>query len=323
MRTIIFSIITILIISATVFIGQTPKEEPTKGKYVLVIHGGAGNADKNMPTELKEKYLSSLESALQIGKKILESGGSSLDAVEQVVRFLEDDSLFNAGRGAVLTSEGVAELDASIMYGKDLSTGAVANVKRVKNPITAARTVMEKSNHVLLVSDGAEKFAKSKGLEMVDPSYFITSEEYERWTKKKESEKKGTVGAVALDMAGNISAATSTGGMFYKLPGRVGDAPLVNAGTYANNKTAGISCTGWGERFIKNTVAFNVSALMEYKGYTLKEAVDEMIHKRLQKGDGGLIAIDKHGNFELSYSTNAMFRGAINSDGKKIVKIWE
>ncbi|MFA6979650.1 MAG: isoaspartyl peptidase/L-asparaginase [Ignavibacteriaceae bacterium] len=294
----------------------------TTGKYVLVIHGGAGGMDENMPDSLKQEYLSSLNKALEIGEQILASGGTSIDAVEKVINYLEDNPLFNAGKGAVLTSEGKAEMDAAIMSGKDLSCGSVTGIKKIKNPVSLARAVMEKSSHVFFSGEGAEKFAKEVGFKSVNPKYFSVENRYEIWLKEIKKKKKGTVGAVALDKNRNLAAATSTGGMSMKKPGRVGDAPIIGAGTYANNKTCAVSCTGWGEKFIKNTVAFNVSAMMEYKNMCLSDAVNEMIHKRLNQNDGGLIAIDKDGNFTLQFNTKSMLRGFLTSDGKKEVKIW-
>ncbi|PIP76765.1 MAG: beta-aspartyl-peptidase [Ignavibacteria bacterium CG22_combo_CG10-13_8_21_14_all_37_15] len=282
--------------------------------------------DENMPDSLKQEYLSSLNKALEIGEQILANNGTSIDAVEKVINYLEDNPLFNAGKGSVLTSEGKAEMDAAIMSGKDLSCGSVTGVRKIKNPVSLARAVMEKSKHVFLSGEGAEKFAKEVGFKFVKPKYFLTENRYDKWLKEKneiKKKKKGTVGAVALDKYGNLAAATSTGGMSMKKPGRVGDVPVIGAGTYANNKTCAVSCTGWGEKFIKNTVAFNVSAMMEYKNMSLSGAANEMIHKRLNQNDGGLIAVDKDGNFTLQYSTKSMLRGYVTSDGKKEVKIWE
>lgn len=298
----------------------------TTGKYVLVIHGGAGGMDENMPESLKQEYLSSLNKALEIGQQILSNDGTAIDAVEKVINYLEDNPLFNAGKGSVLTSEGKAEMDAAIMNGKDLSCGSVTGIKRIKNPISLARAVMEKSKHVFLAGEGAEKFAKEVGFKSVDPKYFLTENRYDKWLKEKneiKKKKKGTVGAVALDKKGNLAAATSTGGLSMKRPGRVGDVPVIGAGTYANNKTCAVSCTGQGEKFIKNTVAFNVSAMMEYKNMRLSDAANEMINKRLKPNDGGLIAVDKDGNFTLQFNTRSMLRGFVTSDGKKEVRIWE
>ncbi|MDZ7623542.1 MAG: isoaspartyl peptidase/L-asparaginase [Ignavibacteriaceae bacterium] len=304
------------------FICQTTFSQQPNGKYTVVIHGGAGSMDPNMEESSKQSYINSLTAALNIGKEILEKGGSSLDAVEQVVRFLEDDSLFNAGRGAVFTAEGKNELDASIMDGRDLSSGAVAGVTIIKNPISLARLVMEKTQHVLFAGNGADNLGMQLGVEIVDPSYFFVHERFNE-LKRMTRNVKGTVGCVAIDQYGNIAAATSTGGRTGKMPGRVGDSPLINAGTYANNKTCGISATGHGELFIKNTVAYQVSALMEFKGLSLKQAADEVIHQILPKGSGGIIAVDKNYNFEFPFNTSSMMRGVATSDGVFEVKIWK
>jgi L-asparaginase / beta-aspartyl-peptidase len=293
------------------------------GKYTIVIHGGAGTLDPNMSEAEKSAYINSLTTGLNIGKKILEEVRSSLDAVEQVVRYFEDDSLFNAGKGAVFTSEGKNELDASIMDGRDLSCGGVAGVTIIKHPITLARLVKEKTPHVLFAGRGADELGKKLGVEIVDNSYFRVERRYEQWKKIKESEPKGTVGCVAIDQYGNIAAATSTGGLTDKLPGRVGDSPLVNAGTYANNKTCGVSATGQGELFIRNTVSFNISALMEYKGLTLEEAANEMVFNRLPKDSGGIIAVDKDYNYTLQFNTSSMLRGVATSEGIFEIKIWK
>ncbi len=293
------------------------------GKYTIVLHGGAGTIDPNMPEAEKSVYLNSLTTALNIGKNILENGGSSLDAVERVVRYFEDDSLFNAGRGAVFTSEGKNELDASIMDGRDLSCGGVAGVTIIKHPITLARMVKEKTPHVLFAGNGADELGKKLGVEIVDNSYFRVEQRYQQWEKMKEREPKGTVGCVAIDQYGNIAATTSTGGLSDKWPGRVGDSPLVNAGTYANNETCGVSATGEGELFIRNTVSFNISALMEYKGLTLEDAANEMIFNRLPKNSGGIIAVDKNYNYTLQFNTSSMLRGFATSEGIFEVKIWK
>jgi len=323
MKSIILFLVSLLIIIATFFIDISGNKEqlPAAGKYTIVIHGGAGTLNKSMPDSLREEYLKSLSESLRIGKEILEKGGSSLDAVEQVIRFLEDDSQFNAGKGAVYTSEGTHELDASIMDGSNLSTGAVTLIKRVKNPITLARYVMEKTPHVLLGGEGADKFAEQMGLEIVPNTYFDTEQRHKQLSKEKE--KKGTVGCVALDLKGNLAAGTSTGGRTNKMVGRIGDSPLINAGTYANNKTCAVSGTGIGEEFIRHTVAYNVSALMEFKGMTLKQAADEVIFKMLKKDDGGIIAVDKDGNYSAPFNTTGMYRGVATSDGTFEVKIWE
>lgn len=300
-----------------------PQPTEHNKKFVIVLHGGVGTIDKAMPDSIKQDYLKSLSEALTIGKTILQNGGTSLDAVEQVVKFLEDDPKFNAGKGAVYTSEGKHELDASIMDGKDLSCGAVASVKSIKNPISLARLVMEKTPHVLLVGEGADKFGELMKVETVPNNYFDTPRRFEQWQDAIKKETKGTVGCVALDIYGNLAAATSTGGVVNKMPGRVGDAPIIGAGNYANNETCAVSCSGKGELFIKYSVAFNVSALMKYKNYSLKDAAEEMIHKKITKGDGGLIAVDKDGNYALVFNTSGMFRGVANSSGVFETKIWD
>ena len=318
----LFSICIVFLFQIVTYESTASKQ---KNKYTIVLHGGAGTISKSLPDSVKEVYIKSLKVALQLGKNILEKGGTSLDAVETVVKYLENDEKFNAGKGAVYTSEGTHELDASIMDGRNHSSGAVTVVKHVKNPIVLARAVMEKTPHILFAGEGADKLAEKFHLETVPNSYFDTEKRYDQWQKYKREhgEEHGTVGCVALDEYGNLAAATSTGGLTNKMPGRVGDSPLINAGTYANNKTCAVSCTGTGELFIKNTVAFNVSALMEYKNYSLEEAADEMINKRLKSGDGGLIAVDKDGNYATPFNTEGMFRGVANSSGLFEVKIWE
>ena len=306
-------------------------------KWTIVIHGGAGGPAKgSMPEEKEKAYLEKLNEALQLGSRILAGGGSSLDAVEATVKFMEDCPMFNAGIGAVLNENGKAELDAAIMDGKTGMAGAVAGVTVVKNPVMAARKVMETTSHVMLVGKGADDFAKKAGLQMVEPSYFITPERLEAWKKWKsaaqpgikkqpaEQEKHGTVGAVALDQNGNLAAATSTGGMTGKLAGRVGDSPVIGAGTYANNNTCAVSATGHGEYFIRNVVAFDISAMMEYRGMPLEEAAKIVVMEKLKnlKAEGGIIAVDKEGNISMPFNTNAMFRGFAKSTGEKEVSIY-
>ena len=310
-------VISLLLLSASFSYSQR------EGSYTIVIHGGAGYISPEIPVEVKEAYQNSLTAALNIGKKILEDGGTSLDAVEQVIRFFENDSLFNSGKGAVFTSEGIHELDASIMVGKDLSTGAVAGVKTIKNPISLARLVMEKTPHVLFAGEGADELGQKFGVDIVDNHYFDVERRYQQWKKKHLKNIKGTVGCVAIDKDGNITAGTSTGGLTDKWAGRVGDSPLINAGTYADNNTCGVSATGQGELFIRNTVAYNISALMKFKGYSLQKAADEMIFNVLPEGSGGIIAVDKDGNYVLVFSTSSMLRGIANSDGVFEVKIWK
>jgi len=292
-------------------------------KYAIVVHGGAGNITPANLTNQKI-YADALDSALNIGASILKKGGSSVDAVEQVVRYFEDNPLFNAGKGAVLTQDGKVELDASIMDGKTGMAGAVAGVTDIKNPISAARKVMEKTPHVMLMSNGASAFAKEQQLELVPNDYFITPESKERYEKAKALDKHGTVGCVALDMSGNLAAATSTGGMMLKKYGRVGDSPIIGAGTYANNQTCAVSCTGHGEYFIRNAVAFHVHALMLYKKLTLMQSLQYVVDSVLtpQGGIGGIIALDRKGNWAWYFNTPGMFRASIDTSGKKTIEFF-
>jgi L-asparaginase / beta-aspartyl-peptidase len=345
-------------------------------KITLVIHGGAGTIlKKNMTLEKEAAYTKALNNALQKGYDTLQKGATAIDAVELVVKILEDCPLFNAGKGAVFTNEGKNELDAAIMDGKNLAAGSVAGVTIIKNPISTARAVMEKSNHVMLTGKGAEEFAKKNNLEIVSPKYFYTEDRWKGLQKAKDAEttnindalkkgvlhnvkvydsaskqlipvdsllkknkqqpsalkqtenkdyKYGTVGAVALDSYGNLAAATSTGGMTNKRYGRIGDAPIIGAGTYANNATCAISCTGWGEYFIRLVMAKSISDLMEYKNLSLENAAAEMVLKKLPVlgGDGGLIAVDKDGNVTMPFCTEGMYRGYIK-EGKAVVKIYK
>ena len=300
-------------------------QEPPE--YLLLIHGGAGNIQRGILHDtLDVQYREGLLGALVVGHRILEAGGTALEAVEAVVMFLEDHPLFNAGRGAVFTHEGRNELDASIMDGSTGMAGAVAGVTTVRNPITAARRVMEQTPHVLLIGGGAEQFAREQGLETKEPSWFFTQLRYDRWRASLEqSEGHGTVGAVALDMHGNLAAATSTGGMSNKRYGRVGDVPIIGAGTWASNESCAVSCTGWGEYFIRNAVAHDVAARMLYQNIGLKEAAHKAIHENVaaQGGYGGLIAIDKAGNYTFEFSSTGMFRGILFPDGKTVVMIYD
>ena len=317
----------LLLVPFAVLVASNVSDAQTRSaKYTIVIHGGAGTISETMPDSVKEKYSSSLGKALQIGKDILTNGGTSLDAVEKVLRYFEEDPKFNAGIGAVYTSAGTHELDASIMDGRDLSCGAVAGVEHIAHPISLARLVMEKSPHVLLAYPGAEEFAKKMGIELVPNSYFDTplrKQQLDEYLKKVQEGSHGTCGCVALDEYGNLAAGTSTGGMTGKMPGRIGDSPLIGDGTYADNRTCAVSGTGWGEKFIKHAVAFNTSALMAYKGMSLKDAVHEVIYNTLQANDGGVIAVDKEGNFAMEFNTSGMFRGVATSDGTFEVKIWK
>jgi len=317
-------------------------------KYIMVIHGGAGTLTrKNMSAEKEAAYRAALTLALQTGYNAIKSGKPSLDAVEATIHTLEDNPLFNAGKGAVFTHEGRNEMDAAIMDGKTLKAGAVAGVTVIKNPISAARAVMEKSEHVMMAGPGAEAFARQAGLTIVNPKYFYTKERWDGLQKALREDsvkavldhgskksmllgtlnrdnKFGTVGAVALDLAGNLAAGTSTGGMTNKKYGRIGDSPIIGAGTYANNATAGISCTGWGEFYIRNVVAYDISAMMEYKHMTVADAAHAAIGKvGAMGGDGGLIALDAQGHMAMPFNTEGMYRGTVTEDGKIEVFIFK
>lgn len=301
-------------------------------KYALVIHGGAGvMSEKSMTSEIQEEYLHVLNRALQVGDSVLTHGGTCMDAVEKTIIIMEDSPLFNAGKGAVFTHEGTVELDASVMDGKTLGAGAVAGVKDIRNPISLARKVMEKSEHVFLTGNGASQFAIEQGFIPVDNSYFYTKKRYESLQEllKKEREattndKHGTVGCVALDIFGNIAAGTSTGGMNNKKYGRVGDSPVIGAGTYANNQTGGFSCTGHGEYFIRLGFSRDISALMEYKKLDIRKACQKELEKLTQLGGtGGVIGLDRKGNIAMEFNTSGMFRGYINSNGEKQVAIFK
>ena len=340
-------------------------QSPQNPKLGFMLHGGAGVIKKGSLSPEKEKqYRAKLEEAVLAGYKSLQSGKSSLDAIETAIKILEDSPLFNAGKGAVFTAEGKNELDASIMDGKNKMAGAVAGLRHVKNPITLARAVMEKSPHVMMVGDGAEKFAKEMNIELVEEKYFWTQDRWDSLQRiiKEEKEKQvqspkpkaqslngenqksneyyaemmtetqklpenkfGTVGAVALDSGGNLAAGTSTGGMTYKKFGRVGDAPIIGAGTYADNDTCAVSATGWGEYFIRIGVARDIAALMEYRALPVQNAADLVIKQKLQNmgGDGGIIAMDKFGNMAISFNSEGMYRAYINGEGKPVVEIYK
>ena len=320
--------------------------QPDYSKITLVIHGGAGTITRqNMTPEKEKAYREKLNEALQAGYEVLKKGGTSLDAVVATVKVMEDSPLFNAGKGAVFTNEGKNEMDAAIMDGKTLKAGSIASVTTIKNPITAARAVMEKSEHVMMIGTGAEKFAKTQNIELVDPSYFYTETRFEQLQKIKDKEKTqldhdggtgstenifiegrkfGTVGAVALDAYGNLAAATSTGGMTNKRYGRVGDAPIIGAGTYADNSSCAVSATGHGEYFMRAVVAHDIAALMKYKNYSVKKAADEVVMKKLVQfgGEGGVIALDRNGNYAMPFNSAGMYRGVIKN-GKAEVAIYK
>ncbi len=314
--------------------------------FAIIIHGGAGTIlKKNMSDSMENAYKEKLTQAIKTGYQILANGGTSLEAVQRTINVMENSPLFNSAKGAVFTHDGKNELDASIMDGKTLNAGGIAGVTNVKNPINLAYEVMVNSDHVLLSGKGAEEFAKMRGLEIVDPSYFFTQKRYdalqrqleqERDTTKSDDktafydpfikdEKFGTVGCVALDKNGNLAAGTSTGGMSNKRWNRIGDSPIIGAGTYANNKTCGVSSTGWGEYFMRGLVAYDISAMMEYGGKTLKEATNAVIQKKLTAmgGTGGVIALDHNGNPSMEFNTEGMYRAYMNDQGELTLGIYK
>ncbi len=304
----------------------------------LALHGGAGTLIQGtMTPEQEAQYISALKAALDTGYILLTQGASALDAVEATVKSLEDCVLFNAGRGSVFTAQGNHEMDASIMDGKTRKAGAVSLVSCIKNPISLARCVMEKTEHVFMAGSGAMQFAQQQGFEILAPEYFFDEFRHQQWQEIKgtdkvrldHSDKKdskfGTVGAVALDSEGNLAAATSTGGMTNKKFGRVGDSPMIGAGNYANNYTCAVSCTGSGEFFIRGVVAYDVSCLMEYKGFTLQQAAEEVIMNRVHQlgGDGGLIAVDRFGNIAMPFNTEGMYRACKSMSGEELIAIYK
>lgn len=304
----------------------------------IAIHGGAGTISRGqMSAEKEAQYKTALSEALEAGYAILSGGGTSLDAVEKAVTVLEDCPLFNAGKGSVFTHEGTHEMDASIMEGTGRKAGAVAGVSGVRNPIQLARLVMEHTEHVLLIGEGAHAFARQQRVAFEDAAYFYDELRYRQWQEALKSnsmmldhsplkeQKFGTVGAVARDAHGHLAAATSTGGMTNKLFGRVGDTPVIGSGNYVNDATCAVSCTGSGEYFLRGVVAYDVSCLMEYKGYSLEQACEEVVQRRLVKigGDGGLIAVDHLGNICLSFNTDGMYRGRKSGDGEMEVSIYK
>ena len=301
-----------------------------KVDFAIVVHGGAGTIlKKNMSDEMELAYKLKLEEAINAGYNILEKNGSSKDAVEQTIKILENSELFNAGKGSVLSNKGVVEMDASIMNGQNLNAGAISGIKTIKNPISAARLVMEKSEHVFLSGEGAEEFAKLQGLDIINNEYFITETRLKSLlnAKKRDSikdNKFGTVGCVAIDKFGNITSGTSTGGMTNKKWNRIGDVPIIGAGTYANNNTCGISSTGWGEYFIRNVVAYDISSQIEYKKISIDLAAKNTLKKvKYLGGNGGVIGIDKNGNILMDFNTEGMYRGYKKSDGESEISIYK
>ena len=349
MRKFLF-IIAILLLSFSCKEELNSKQNETvvkQNEFAIIIHGGAGTIlKKNLSDEIEEEYKLKLEQAIRIGHTILKNGGTSQEAVVKTIQVMEESPLFNAGKGAVFTHEETNELDASFMDGKTLNAGAVAGVMNVKSPIELAVKIMTDSDHVMLSGKGASTFAKEKGLEIVAPSYFYTERRFNALQNIKNKEKTelksadkqaafydadiknskfGTVGCVALDKDGNIAAGTSTGGMTNKRWGRIGDAPIIGSGTYANNKTCGVSSTGWGEYFIRSQVAYDISAQMEYQQKSLKEATADVIQNKLTKlgGTGGVVALDKNGNMSFEFNTAGMYRASMNDKGELLVKIYK
>jgi beta-aspartyl-peptidase (threonine type) len=334
------------LLSLLIFLGckETSEIVVQRPTFGIVIHGGAGTIlRKNMTPEKEANYRAVLTEAIQVGYEILKAGGSSQKAVEKTIHIMEDSPLFNAGKGAVLNANASIELDASFMNGKSLDAGAISGVRTVKHPISAAIKVMEASPHVMLSGSGADTFASEQGLEIVTPEYFYTERRINALKKVQESTNAnettlkpqeneflkqqlyGTVGCVALDLSGNLAAGTSTGGMTNKKWNRIGDAPIIGAGTYANNATCAISATGWGEFFIRSVVAHDISAIMEYKGLSIQEAAYEVIHNKVAKlgGDGGVVGIDRNGNAMMEMNTPGMYRAQMDAIGNLKVKIYQ
>ncbi len=322
--------------------GEQQEAESSGPEWALALHGGAGTISKNIPDSLKEQYHAGLEEALRTGEIVLREGGSALDAVEKVVNNLENNPLFNAGKGAVYTIDGNHELDAAIMDGSTLAAGAVTGLTTVKNPISLARIVMEESNHIFFSGSGAEEFANETDVERVENEYFNTETRQRQWERSNsgstsrireniegpaildalEGSKYGTVGAVAVDMDGKLAAATSTGGMTNKQFGRVGDVPIIGSGTFANH-IAAISATGWGEQIMRNVSANTIANYMEFNSSTLEEAMQFVLTERLNPGDAGFIAVDKDGNISMQMNTEGMYRASVDSEGNRVVMIWE
>ena len=336
-------LVAILLLTTAVGWAEEAPSAPA-GKWVLVLHGGAGNPPEGLPDEklddFKREVLKTLSDSLRTGREILSDGGTAVDAVEAVVRVMEDDPNLNAGRGSVLNIDGGFELHASIMDGKTRDAGAVAAIDNVRNPISLARLVMDKTDFVLLIGEGARRFSRDMKVDQVEPDYFRTELRQQNWLKAKSEgpsgdfshwdrdqpsdvDNIGTVGAVALDQHGNLAAATSTGGVAHKRFGRMGDSSIIGAGNFADNRTCAVSCTGRGEHFIKNAVAFHVAALMRYKGLSLEEATQFVIEDVLEEGSGGLIALDRKGNVSMHFNRDGMRRGVADSDGRFEVQYWK
>ena len=333
-------IIPVFLIALLTLFSENAKSQNDTNRWAIALHGGAGTISKDLPDTTKQKYFDSLEEALAIGEEILQNGGSALDAVEQVIRYLENNPLFNAGRGAVFTSEGTHELDAAFMHGNTLGAGAVTGLTTVKNPVTLARKVMEESRHIFFSGEGAEEFADEMEVERVENNHFHTEQRFRQWQRSQESSeavtpsesvnpieglrnsKYGTVGAAAVDINGNIVAGTSTGGMTNKRFGRVGDVPIIGSGTYANSMVA-ISATGWGEQIMRHVSAHTIAARMEFAGDNLSDAMDFLLTQKLNPGDAGFIAVDRNRDVVMKMNTAGMFRAGANEAGYRNVSIWE
>lgn len=330
-------VMSVLIIATTISCDNSA-ENNNSVEWSLAIHGGAGTISQDLPDSIKQGYYDGLEEALSAGEMVLRDGGSALDAVQRVVIELENNPRFNAGNGAVFTKDGTHELDAAIMDGSTMQAGALTGLKTVKNPITLARIVMEESVHIFFSGDGAEEFANQTDVERVENNHFHTERRYEQWQEAQEQSsnrsgepkkmyewiedhKFGTVGAVAMDVNGNLAAATSTGGMTNKQFGRVGDVPIIGSGTFANH-VAAISATGWGEKIMEQVSANTIANLVEFGGHDLDGAVDFLLNERLQPGEAGFIAVDRNGNITMKMNTDGMFRGSADSEGNREVKIW-
>lgn len=334
-----FQILTIASILIGLFLaGCSEPENEESIEWALALHGGAGAISQEMPDSVKNEYYDGLEQAVRTGQIVLREGGSALDAVEQVVRNLENNPLFNAGKGAVFTKEGRHELDAAIMDGSTMQAGALTGLTTVKNPVSLARVVMQESDHIFFSGQGAEQFADETNVERVENDYFFTQNRYDQWQRSNDqtssaapenlrtlssgnSYKFGTVGAVAIDTDGNLAAATSTGGMTNKQFGRVGDVPIIGSGTFANH-VAAVSATGWGEKIMQQVSANTIANLVEFGGYSLEEAVDFLLEERLQPDEAGFIAVDSDGNIVMKMNTPGMYRGSVNSLGETEIKIW-
>ncbi|MDX1591464.1 MAG: isoaspartyl peptidase/L-asparaginase [Balneolaceae bacterium] len=337
-RSLIYSTLLILLI-AVISSCQQSDTQPVQKEWAIALHGGAGTISQDLPDSVKQRYYEGLEEALRVGELVLRDGGSALDAVENVVMTLENNPLFNAGRGAVFTSEGRHELDAAIMDGSTLEAGAITGVTTVKNPISLARIVMEESRHIFFSGEGAEEYADQTSVERVDNDHFHTQNRYEQWQRSQEQSnvipekfetmeqwiedsKFGTVGAVALDSEGRLAAATSTGGMTNKQFGRVGDVPIIGSGTFANH-VAAVSATGWGEQIMRNVSANTIANYMEFNDASLQDAMNFVLTERLNPGDAGFIGVDSLGNISMQMNTTGMFRASLDSEGIRSVMIWQ